>query len=305
MKSGAHVHVLYNPNAGDQNDIKKELIRLIKSEGFSYTYASVKDKGWQHFKKKTVMLVVAGGDGTVRQVTKEILNRKLLDKHVPLVVLPVGTANNFAKTLQLSPRLPDLLHRIRFGQLKKIDVGVISNLPKPAFFLEGMGFGLFPKLIKVMQEPDRSSAKTNEQQLDEAFEKLIGITARQKAKHSSLIIDGKVYEGNFLLIEILNTKSIGPNLELAPAADPADGKFHVALLREEMRQEFITYLKRPKKPPTKKEASSTPWELIEVAAGLTILSENRLLHIDDELVDVDKKKRIVVEIRKGVLEVVL
>lgn len=227
-----------------------------------------------------------------------------MDKRLPLVLLPIGTANNFAKTLQLSPEPLDLLSRIHKQRLQKVDVGAISNLSKAAFFLEGMGFGLFPKLIKVMKETSQPFVETNGQELDIAFEKLIHITQRYKAKHSKLIVDGKAYEGNFLLVEILNTKSIGPNLVLAPAADPSDGKLHVALLREEMRQKFLIYLRDQRKRQAK-TSSATPWELIEVTNDVIVQSENRLIHVDDELITINKRKRLQVEVRKEVLDVLL
>ncbi|WP_257669336.1 diacylglycerol/lipid kinase family protein [Parapedobacter tibetensis] len=305
MKPGAHVYVLHNPNAGDQNNTKKDLVNLIESAGFPCKYASVKEKGWLRFKKNTAVLVVVGGDGTIRQVIKEILDRRLLDKRLPIVLLPRGTANNFAKTLQLSPKLLDLPLRIHHGQVKKIDVGFISNIPELSFFLEGLGFGLLPALIKAMRESNLSAAKVNGQELDMAFAKLMQITQHHKAEHAKLIVDGRTYEGNFLLIEILNIKSIGPNLELAPDADPSDGKFHVALLKEEMRQAFLVYLQNKKNVSSKKITPVVPWELIEVTDEVTVVSENRLLHADDELMYLNKKKRIKVEVRTGVLDVVL
>ena len=40
----------------------------------------------------------------------------------------------------------------------------------------------------------------------------------------------------------MNTQSIGPNLNLAPFADPGDGQFEVILISERQRDEFATYV---------------------------------------------------------------
>lgn len=303
MKSHVQLHLLHNPSAGDQDNTKKALVSLIESAGFSCKYSSLKKKGWKRFKDDTALLVIAGGDGTVRQVTKELLKRRLLDRRLPVIVLPMGTANNFAKTLSLSPEPLDLLLRMDQLPLKKIDVGVVRNLPKATFFLEGMGFGLFPKLINVMEKSTLPTVETAEQELDVAFEKLIRVAQEYKAKYAKLTIDGQHHEGSFLLIEVLNIKSIGPNLVLAPTADPADGKLHVALLREEMRQDFLTYLRNQQQQPAK-VSSAIPWELVEVSNEVIIQSENRLIHVDDELITIKKKQRLQVEIRKGVLDII-
>src|SRR5690554_437342 len=108
MKNGAHVHILHNPKAGEQDNTKNELVRLVKPLGFSCDYTSVKKREWHNFKRDALLLVVVGGDGTVRAVAQRILNRKLLEKRLPMLLLPAGTANNMAATLGISSALADL-----------------------------------------------------------------------------------------------------------------------------------------------------------------------------------------------------
>jgi diacylglycerol kinase family enzyme len=47
----------------------------------------------------------------------------------------------------------------------------------------------------------------------------------------------------FLLVEVLNVPSIGPNLLLTRDADPSDGVFDVVLATEDDREELVTYLR--------------------------------------------------------------
>ncbi len=305
MKNGAHVHILHNPTAGEQDNTKTELIELMRPLGIACDYASVKEKGWHRFKSRTDLLVIVGGDGTIRAVAEKILKRKLLDRRLPLLLLPSGTANNFAITLGISHDPKDLPDRIRQSDIRTIDVGTINGVSKTSFFLEGMGFGLFPKLMEAMKRADLSIDTRNEE-LQTAIDKLIEITEDYKAASAKVIIDGTPYTGKFLLINVLNTQSIGPNLCLAPHADPGDGILHVAMLREENREHFLAYLKnRQTKKPNNRPINNLPWELVELHAELLIKSKSDLLHVDDELLAIKKKKLVRVNIRKGVLDIVL
>ena len=46
----------------------------------------------------------------------------------------------------------------------------------------------------------------------------------------------------FLLVEVLNIRSIGPNLVFGPDASPSDGYFDVILAQECHREEMLAYL---------------------------------------------------------------
>jgi diacylglycerol kinase (ATP) len=49
-------------------------------------------------------------------------------------------------------------------------------------------------------------------------------------------------EGEFLILEVLNIRSVGPNLVLFPDADPSDGYLSVVTAEEEHREEVAEYL---------------------------------------------------------------
>lgn len=306
MKNGAHVHILHNPKAGDQDNTRTELIRLIESLGFSCDYASVKKEGWHRFKPHASLLMVVGGDGTVRAVAQKILNRRLLAKRLPMVLLPAGTANNMATTLGISSHTSDLPARLGKIRRRTVDVGTIARFGKASFFLEGAGFGLFPALMKAMKSVKRDF-ETREAELEMARQKLREVTTEHIAAYADITIDGKVYQGNFLLVEVLNTQSIGPNLQLAPEADPGDGVLHVALLREEHREAFLAYLAQAN--PTNGQAGrsngSLPWELHQMNDEIHIRSASTLLHVDDELIEHRKNRLLRIRIRQGVLDMVL
>jgi len=46
----------------------------------------------------------------------------------------------------------------------------------------------------------------------------------------NITLDGRDLSGEYVLFEVMNIKSIGPNLFLAPEADPGDGLFDIVCL---------------------------------------------------------------------------
>jgi diacylglycerol kinase (ATP) len=86
------------------------------------------------------LVVVAGGDGTVREVAGA-----LVSTDIPLAIVPVGTFNNLALSLKL-PGDPDAIcDLIGAGLTRRIDVGMADDR-HPFFEVAGVGVDadLFP-----------------------------------------------------------------------------------------------------------------------------------------------------------------
>ena len=112
-------------------------------------------------------VVVAGGDGTVARA-----GRVLAGGPVPMAILPLGTANNIARSLgDIHGDVEQLAARWR-GQVVKIDVGVVEAHGRAHRFLESVGCGLVTSCI---DEGNETLAKDHpETHLPEAHEMLTG-----------------------------------------------------------------------------------------------------------------------------------
>src|SRR5947207_7476026 len=141
------VNLLHNPTAGNEDHAKEELIYLLKQNGYDCRYSSMK-KNWKQLDRQVDFIVAAGGDGTIRKLTKELLGRKLSEKTWPIALLPLGTANNVAQTLNVDGNTEEIIQSWHHTHVKAFDVGRIRGLPKVDFFLESLGYGIFPYLIK-------------------------------------------------------------------------------------------------------------------------------------------------------------
>ena len=286
--------LLHNPKAGEGEYTHKKLARLINRAGYDCSYSSTKKEGWDKIKtSETDLIVVAGGDGTVRKVAKVVLEKKM-----PLALLPLGTANNIAKTLGVNGKPEEVIQTWENGILKPFDVGRIYGLKKePGFFLEGIGYGVFPRLMKEMKKKKDELSDSPEENLRIAWETLHDIILSSKARFCKVSLDGADYSGKFLLAEVMNTQSIGPNLNLTPVGDPSDGEFEVVLVSERQREEFAAYVHNKlhgiEQPPI--------FNIIK-ARNLEMFWEGKLLHIDDEIVQLNKSKEVRIKMQEGLLK---
>src|SRR5438552_13522233 len=91
--------LVHNRKAGSEEHEGEDFIKALKRAGHKAIYQSSKKKGiTKALKKKIDLVLVAGGDGTVSKAARRLV---AMNSEVPLAVLPLGTANNFARSLGL------------------------------------------------------------------------------------------------------------------------------------------------------------------------------------------------------------
>jgi YegS/Rv2252/BmrU family lipid kinase len=71
----------------------------------------------------TDMVIVGGGDGTLNAAAAGVTKLKR-----PLGILPLGTANDLARTLGLPTEIDAALRVIAEGKIRSIDVGLVNDL---------------------------------------------------------------------------------------------------------------------------------------------------------------------------------
>jgi diacylglycerol kinase (ATP) len=217
-------------------------------------------------------VVVAGGDGTVARA-----GRVLAGGPVPLAILPLGTANNIARSLDIHGDIEQLAARWQDGQVVKIDVGVVEAHGSAHRFLESVGCGLVTSCIT---EGGETLAKDHpETHLAEALELYVEALRDLAPRHYDITLDGERISREFLLVEVLNTPSIGPKLELTADVNAADGHLSVVLLGESDRDALVAYLTALSSGATA-PAAFRSWRVKTIA----IAGADRL-HVDDRVMD--------------------
>jgi diacylglycerol kinase family enzyme len=293
-----HAKLLHNPGAGEGEHSKRNLISTISAAGYECSYSSTKKKGWEKIgAKEADFLVLAGGDGTIRKAAKGLLQRKLIDKKLPIGLIPLGTANNIAKTLGVSGSLKEIVDSWNYRNIKRYDIGRIFGLPDVKFFLEGFGYGVFPKLMSEMEKEREQFIDTPEKSIKRALELLHKLVEEAEEKFCRVVVDGIDHSGKFFLVEVMNIRSIGPNLHLAPDADPGDGQLEVVLMGERERSEFAAYILN------RLNGKTDPYVFKVIRAKtLQVYSEEKDIHVDDQGFLLDQPVEIKIEIHEGVLE---
>jgi diacylglycerol kinase (ATP) len=112
-----------------------------------------------------------------------------------------------------------------------------------------------------------------------------------------LEVDGINLSAKLLLLEILNTRSIGPNLLLAPDADPGDGEFEVVLVTEEHKERFASFV-------LDKISGAQETYAFQTFKGKNIRMswEGTHMHVDDKVHKLAKKEEVRIELKEGLLE---
>jgi diacylglycerol kinase family enzyme len=300
MKQNMKVLLVHNPGAGDQEYGKEKLISLLEDNGYDCRYSSTKKEDWADFDHSFDMIVSAGGDGTVRKIVKELVHRKLIDKTWPVALLPLGTANNLSKTLGVKGKPEEIIPRWSTGRTKSIDIGRIGGVDGSRFMMESAGFGVFPYLMQEMRKLNAPKNTTPEQEMNTALRLLQSVVTAYEARECTLEIDGVDYSGSYMLLEIMNIRSIGPNLFLAPDADPGDGQYEVVMLPEDQKARFLEYIS------AKLNGKERTYEFNTVR-GRTINASwhGSHLHVDDKTVKVEKGGEVRVRLRDALVKFVL
>ncbi len=282
-------YILHNPNAGKGEYTKQELVAILKSHGYQCGYSSTKNKDWKNkLQTDADFVVIGGGDGTVRKVLTYFLDKSgKKSKIPPFVLLPLGTANNIAKSLNNTGHPKQIISRLQDFKQTKFDTGTVHGLGKKHFFLEGIGLGIFPQLMKTMKEKNTDSIESPEEELKAALKTMLEITSKFKAEKLDITIDDEDYSGRYIMAEVMNIVSIGPNINLSPGSDPSDDEFEVVLIPEKQREELLSYIQSKIKGD---EKNYLP--LIVKGSHITIKHQSPLIHIDDELIKTNKSRSI-------------
>lgn len=119
--------LLVNRHARHGRKLIPQAIEQLQKLGFDLLEDSAKDPRHipdliRHYHKQVDLVIVGGGDGTLNAAVDG-----LVDTQLPLGILPMGTANDLARTLGIPTSLEEACEVIADGQLQRIDLGWVNG----------------------------------------------------------------------------------------------------------------------------------------------------------------------------------
>jgi diacylglycerol kinase family enzyme len=233
------VTLVHNPRAGDQRQSPKRILKALAEAGYEAEVATRGRKGLQKaMKSPGDLVVVAGGDGSIHKVAVALAGRK-----IPIAILPIGTANNIAKSLGVTGAIQDLIARWHYDQRRKLALGSVTAPFGTERFVESVGVGAFTELVaRGAEEVDENTAGLTGHEIDRALLLFQRIVAEREPLPRRLEIDGMDASGEYLLVEAMNTRMVGPNVPLAPEADSSDDRLDVVTATNAERKVLTEYL---------------------------------------------------------------
>lgn len=264
------IALLHNATAGSEDHSADELGALIRSAGheLSHSVGKLADLTAALQEEPCDLVVVAGGDGTVGRTACELSGWE-----VPIAILPLGTANNTARSLDLPTRMKKLAKSWDGATKVPFDLGFLDDGAQRIRFAECAGWGVFTTAIHYAKQ--RSQKNGVRQALKRDRKMFRAAVATVEPRFYRISVDGRDCSGHYVMVEIMNVRYLGPQLLLSPTSDPSDGQLELLLASSSDRASLDQLAK---------DGSGDAAYRIERGKHIRVEADDALLHRDGQLV---------------------
>lgn len=162
------------------------------------------------------LVIIGGGDGTLNAAVDGLVETQL-----PLGILPLGTANDLARTLGIPLSLPEACQTIAKGQLQRIDLGWVNG----KHFFNVASLGLSVQITERLNQ----EVKRRWGVLAYAVTAL-GVIWQARPFRADIRIDGKLIRVKTVQIVVGNGRYYGGGMTVCEDAAINDQKLHLSSL---------------------------------------------------------------------------
>lgn len=175
------------------------------------------------------LVIAAGGDGTIHAVA-----RGLIGTQTTLGIIPAGTMNNLARSLNIPETIEAACAVIANGETHSIDTGKIND----HVFLEVAGVGLEAALFPLAEEIKQPGFLST---LHGAIAGLITLLTYRPARISLSFDEHRRRPYQALQVTICNAPFYGIHLQVAPHALMDDGLLDVVVYKNFSKREYLQH----------------------------------------------------------------
>ncbi len=225
--------LLCNPTSGGGRGgkIKEQVISHLQSQELDFLDLSGVNADAAKMNLKALdlerisNLIVIGGDGLVH-----LAIQKLARSAVPLLIIPAGTGNDFARSLGLNINQP-LENLSLLNEMKStgVDLGLVAG----EYFAQILSTG-FDSLVN--ERANQMRFIRGRMKYNVAIAQVLSTF---KPRSYSFRVDEVHLESKAMLIAVSNGKSYGGGMMISPMSDLQDGYLDVMILGPVSRFEFL------------------------------------------------------------------
>ncbi|BDD10188.1 hypothetical protein FUAX_26200 [Fulvitalea axinellae] len=222
MPTKEKILFVVNPVAGTKNkdDFSSWVETHLGSKGLVYEIRYTERRGHavelvnEALEQKIRYIVAVGGDGTVNEVARGMVNAD-----AAMGVIPMGSGNGLARSLGIPLKISDAIARVSELNERTIDAGYING----EMFLCTAGVGFDAHIGKCFEFAEGRGLSTYVREGLKEFAKYKPLSYRIES-------DGKSVEREAFALTFANAPQYGNNAYISPNADMSDGLLDMCLV---------------------------------------------------------------------------
>lgn len=166
------------------------------------------------------LLIIMGGDGTVHECVNGLAH---LDNPPQVAILPTGTCNDFARSLNISMELSGACVDALHGRAKKVDIGRVND----RYFTNFVGIGLITDASENIEDgvKERLGAISY-------FISAVKTMRETPLFHYRIKTDREEIDGDAVMIVVMNGKFIGTTALPYDNISVDDNKKNLIIVKE-------------------------------------------------------------------------
>lgn len=185
------------------------------------------------------LVIALGGDGIIHEVANGLM-RLPREQRPVLGIIPVGSGNDYARTLKMSEKVDRAVAQILQGDVAEVDLGCCNG----EYFTQTISFGLDAAIaLGTVERRKRTGRHGTMLYLQEGIDQLFRHLETYGFKLE--IVDGPaedkgVYEGKDILIAVQNGVTYGGGFAICPDASITDGMLDICIAHGPVNPLFAT-----------------------------------------------------------------